>query len=400
LQLPDLGHGVTWAQRTPKDAPAAAHELAAGLDVRARALGEQLAASPEPWLASRLGVLAPHASPLLREDYTRRAAAASAYREAAGITDPGQAIALGPHRGNPELEGLRQAAIRALEIRDETEIIRRMTRGELEAQILAAERAQASAPPDVSRDLRLIAQAEADAWQQSADAQTSHDLAGSADATALARQLAARREQLEAANARYETWAADSGNRREAAGKASAELGRRQLAQHTAGPSQAGPEAEQQTLMKWWRQFEADLAAVDRALEREQQAAIAAGQPWPPRRAALTETTRTEAAAIITRSQRDGYRLEPDPGLEAPASEPVAANTGAPAPGHEPSDQSGRLDVLQARADEAVHRIAADGATREARAHYTARREREARAQAEPAAGRQAEPADGFEIEL
>jgi hypothetical protein len=102
LHLPGPGHEVTWAQRTPKDAPAVAHEIAGGLDQRARALGEQLAASPEPWLASQLGVLAPHASPLLREDYARRAGAAAAYREAAGITDPGQAIAPGPHRGNPD----------------------------------------------------------------------------------------------------------------------------------------------------------------------------------------------------------------------------------------------------------------------------------------------------------
>ena len=85
LKLPDFGHSVTWAQRTPKHAPAVAHELAAGLDQRARALGEQLAANPEPWLASQLGVLAPHASPLLREDYARRAAAAATYREAAGL---------------------------------------------------------------------------------------------------------------------------------------------------------------------------------------------------------------------------------------------------------------------------------------------------------------------------
>jgi hypothetical protein len=62
LQLPDLGHNVTWAQRTPAEAPAVAHELAAGLDQRARALGEQLAACPEPWLARRLSVLAPHAA--------------------------------------------------------------------------------------------------------------------------------------------------------------------------------------------------------------------------------------------------------------------------------------------------------------------------------------------------
>jgi hypothetical protein len=107
LHLPDPGHEVTWGQRTPKEAPAVAHEIAGGLDHRARALGEQLAASPEPWLASQLGVLAPHASPLLREDYARRAGAAAAYREAAGITDPGQAIAPGPHRGNPELDHLR-----------------------------------------------------------------------------------------------------------------------------------------------------------------------------------------------------------------------------------------------------------------------------------------------------
>jgi len=40
-----------------------------------------------------------------------------------------------------------------------------------------------------------------------------------------------------------------------------------------------------------------------------------------------------------------------------------------------------RLDALQARADEAVHRTAADDAAREARAQYTARLERETHAQ-------------------
>lgn len=88
LELPDLGYNVTWAQRTPADAPAVAHEIAAGLDQRARALGERLAASPEPWLASQPGVLAPHVSPLLREDYARRAAAAAAYRKPPGSPTP------------------------------------------------------------------------------------------------------------------------------------------------------------------------------------------------------------------------------------------------------------------------------------------------------------------------
>ena len=359
LHLPDPGHEVTWGQRTPKDAPAVAHEIAGGLDHRARALGEQLAASPEPWLASQLGVLAPHASPLLREDYARRAGAAAAYREAAGITDPGQAIAPGPHRGNPELDHLRQAAIRALELRDDTEIIRRMTHGELEARILDGDRALASAPPDVSRELRLTAQAEADAWQQSADAQIKHDQAGSADATALARHMAARREQLQAANARYQTWATDTSSRREAAGKASAELQRRGLAQQTAGQQQAEPEREPQTMVEWWRQLEADLAAMDRAIEHEHQAAIAAGKAWPPGR---------------------HPQPEPEP-MPEPDSTPGAGQEAGGRSG--PDDQAARLDRLLGQTTEAAQRLTAENAARQARAEYSARLEREAHAESE-----------------
>ena len=48
LALPELaGHEVTWAQRTPAGAPAVAHELAAALDDRARALGDR------SWLPAR-----------------------------------------------------------------------------------------------------------------------------------------------------------------------------------------------------------------------------------------------------------------------------------------------------------------------------------------------------------
>ncbi|HEV3295146.1 MAG TPA: hypothetical protein VG123_39710, partial [Streptosporangiaceae bacterium] len=296
------------------------------------------------------------------------------------ITDPGQPIAPEPHRGNPELDHLRRSAIRALEIRDETEITRGMTHGELEARILGGDRTRACAPPDVSRELRLTAQAEADAWQQSADAEIRHDSARSAGATALARHMAAQREQLEAVNARYEKWAAGTGSRREAAGKARAELQRRELAQRTAGQRQAEPEDEPQTVAEWWRQLETDLAAVDRAIEREHQAAIAAGKPWPPQRTVQTETTHAEAAAVIARLRRDGYLPEPNPGPEAPASEPAAANTRALAPQHEPGGRPARLDTrdtLQARAAVAAHRIIASNTAREARAQYTARLERE-----------------------
>jgi hypothetical protein len=374
MELPHLGHGVTWAQRTPQDAPAVAHELAAGLDQRAHALGEQLAASPEPWLAKQLGVLAPHASPLLREDYARRAAAAAAYREAAGITDPGQAIAPEPHRGNPELDDMRRAAIRALEIRDETEITRRMTLGELEVRILDGDRAQASAPPDVSRELRLTAQAEADAWQQSADAEIRHDLAGSAAATALARHMAARREQLEAANARYETWAVGTISRREAAGKARAELERRGLAQQAAEQRQPGTEGEPGTIVEWWRQLEADLAAADLAVEREHQAAIAAGRPWPPE-----HTPQPESGPV----------REPE---NSPGSDPEAHGQSGP------DDQTARLDALLAQAAGAAGRFTKEKADRDARAGYAARLERQAHP--EPARTLQAEASCEAEIEL
>ena len=388
LDLPDLGYNVTWAQRTPANAPAVAHEVAAALDDRARALGERLAVSPEPWLAKQLGVLAPHASPVLREDYARQAGAAAAYREAAGITHPGQAIASEPHRGNPELDHMRQAAIRALEIRDETEIMRGMTHGELEARILDGDRALASAPPDVSRELRLAAQAEADAWQQSADAETRREQAESANAKTLARQMAARREELKAVNAGYEQWAAGTSAKRETAGKARTELDRRRLARQAAGEQRrAEPDGEPQTMAEWWQQFEADLAAVDRAMEQEHQTALTAGTPWPPEHNPQPEpTSEPEPAAGPPGA------AEPDKWSKPPVSRPEAASA------YEPNGQAERLDDLLVEVSEAVQCAAAENVGRQARAEYAVRVEREA--QAWPELALQAESPDEAEIEL
>jgi hypothetical protein len=249
-----------------------------------------------------------------------------------------------------------------------------MTHGELEARILDGDRAQASAPPDVSRDLRLAAQAEADAWQQSADAKIRHDPAGSAEAKALARHLAAQREQLQAASACYETWATGTSARRDAAGKARAELERRGLAQQAAGQRQPESEGEPTTTVQWWRQLEADLAAVDRALKREHQAAVAAGRPWPPERT----------------PQR-----EPEPVLE-PESSPAANEEAEGQSG--PYDQAGRRDVLLAHVTEAAKRFAGEHAGWAARAEYAAGLKREASAEPEHTA--QAEASYEAEIEL
>jgi hypothetical protein len=216
-----------------------------------------------------------------------------------------------------------------------------MTHGELEARILEADRAQASAPPDVARELRLTAQAEADAWQQAADAQIRHDPAGSASAKALARHLATQREQLEAANDRYRTWDAGTSSKREAAGKARAELERRKLAQRTAEQRQPEARREPQTTVQWWRQLESDLAGVNRAIEREHQAAVAAGKPWPPER------------------------------TPQPQSEPVREPENSPGSDSEaygqsgPDDQTARLDELLAQATEAAGRFTQEKADRE-----------------------------------
>jgi 1,6-anhydro-N-acetylmuramate kinase len=99
---------------------------------------------------------------------------------------------------------MRKAVFAALEMRDESDIIRGLDRGDLETRVLQGEGARAAAPPDVSSQLRLTAQAEADAFQQFVDANAQHDHTGAVSATALALQLAAERQRLEADNAQYE----------------------------------------------------------------------------------------------------------------------------------------------------------------------------------------------------
>jgi hypothetical protein len=223
----DTEHDATWEQRTPAGASPLARDLARGLDDRTRELGVRAAAQTEPWLARRLGMLAPSASLTLRAEYEHRAGIAAAYREAAGITDPEQDIAADPHEGNPELETWRKAAMRALEIRDETEAMRAMSRGQLEAHVAQAERAVAAAPPDMSAELRRAAQAKADAWREHADAQVRRDEAAADTARLQAEQHTAAEAHLERQHASYEKWSEYTAPTRELGGKAQAELNRR-----------------------------------------------------------------------------------------------------------------------------------------------------------------------------
>jgi hypothetical protein len=395
LHLPDSGQHITWAERTTASAPVAARELAEGLDVRLAELGHRHAASPEPWLVDRLGVLPPDASPMLRADYERRAGIAAAYREAAGITNPCQGVSPEPHRGNPELENMRRQAIRGLEYPDEAAMRAGMNHGQLEAHTAAADRAHATAPPDVSGQLRATAHAEADAWQQAADAQVSGDETEASNAQELARLLSTERQDLEARNAEHEQWAASSRSIRDNGDKATAELNRRghQARTHQEGPAphpvpqpntssqletegtpslhtrpEAAPEPQATLdLVEWHRQFEADLAAVERSIERERQAAIDAGQPWPPAR-------QPRASA------------EPTPDAEPSAAE------------HE--DLAAPITGAIAEVQQAARQYAAEQASRQALSGYAARISREAEAKPEAHAALTAETPADAEIEL
>ena len=405
---------ATWEQRTPFGAPQLSRDLAAGLDDRARELGLRAAERPQPWLLDRLGVLPPDASPALRADYERRAGIAASYREAAGITDPRQAIAVEPHTGNPGLETFRRSAMNALEIPDEQAVLHSMTIGQLEAAVAEGDRAIAFAPPEVSADLHAAAQAQADAWAQHAEAQargTQDEADGARDLAELMREQQAGLEPKQAA---YESWSEATAEKRDVAGKAAAELARRQAEQGVndvaslvdwwrqfeadaeaadraiAAQQQAAldaglpwppvratgaePEDEAEPEPGWWEVFEQQAEAADRAIAAQQQAALDAGEPWPPRRPGLEPSPEPEPAR--KREPKPEPVPEPHPEPEVPtlvefeqprSNEPAGSVEPGPEPEQEPeaardedAERARRLDELQARAEEAAGRIQAD----------------------------------------
>ena len=228
---------------------------------------------------------------------------------------------------------------------------------------LDAERAQAAAPPDVSRQLRLTAQAEADARRQSADAAYRRDEAEAANAKALADQLAAELQQLEAVNTRYEQWSADTARARETAAKARAELERRSLLRQPAEPSQ--PQAA--------NEHEADMGTLGHNVGSERKHQI-----------------------VVTIDNQRLPEQTPEPELAPQNSLAVAAPDTDAQLG--PHCEATQLDELLAKASEAAGRIAADRAECEARTDCIARIQREARAQPEPILESQAKC--DMEIEL
>jgi conjugative relaxase-like TrwC/TraI family protein len=387
--------GVTWAQRTPEGSSGLAHELAEGLDARARELGARHAAAPEPWLTRRLGPLPEDATATLRADYERRAGAAAAYREAAGITDPDQDVAAEPHEGNPELETARRAALRALEIRPDDERLAAMSRAQLEAEVVAGERAMAAAPEDQTERLRETAAARQNAWVRHAAAVEAGKAEDAERAKATASSIEAHEADLAARTADYEAWSARTAAEREEAGRARAELARRGPdPRYGGGSGPRGPDGPDDPdggprkpdgdldLVAWHRTFESDLAKVDAALTAQREKAEAAGEPWPPPHPkaepagpgilASLDEPEPEQAKATTEPQPDP---EPEPAAEPEPAEAKAAPPPEPGPEPEPQEppeaepvaaadpeRTARLDEAQARAEAAGARMAAERA--------------------------------------
>ena len=315
-----VGPPSTWAQRTPENASRLAHEAAKAIDDRITALGLRCAENPEPWLTSKLGAFPGHGSALEQQDYLHRAGSAAAYREAAGIDDPHQAVSLTPHKGDPVRERMRKDTITRLEIRDEEQLYRAMSRGELEAKEQHARRAYAAAPKDVSAELKTTAQAEADQRQAALEAEAQSDDVTAKALHSLADLLGTRKAALEADHAKHENWSAQTTGLRETGGKARAELARR---------GQASEARPGETNLEWWQRFERDCQAFEQHLINLEAQAETKGAPWPPQRAvehqAAFETERSTEADLDTAWSAE-IRDEPshEPELEPDTPEATA----------------------------------------------------------------------------
>ena len=204
---PVRGATKTWAERSPEQAPAEIETADQMADQRQAELGRQTAVRPPPWALQAWGVPPAHQeSAARRADWEKQAGIVGYYRELAGITDPAQAIGP-PPSGQPDLAETFHASVRALQLPDETALLKAMGQGELEAAVDEHDRAAALALPDVQPE---IDQRTAE-WEH---AQVSAHIAGGAqdaeeqaDAEARAKDAAADLARLAVADAARREWA-------------------------------------------------------------------------------------------------------------------------------------------------------------------------------------------------
>lgn len=318
---PARGETRNWAERAPQNAPEPIREATRMLDTRQAELGRQLAERPPQWVLEAWGV--PPAEPgALREDWERRAGMVESYREAAGITDPAQAIGPVPS-GQAQLREAFHSSVVALELPDDQAMLRAMGRGELEVTVAAHDRAAALAPRDVQAEIGGRERDLEAAQDRAVSARYVMDAEAGAVADADAESAVQDLARLAVADAARREWAEAHAGEAQAAREAEGELRRRDQAERVAeAGGSAGPEARQDEPRP--------EAEFDQYLDR--LVAEAEGREWvppepEPEAAAELEPALSEAEfqaqldQIVRDSQRDP---EPEPETDPEAAERTA----------------------------------------------------------------------------
>ena len=199
-------------------------------------IGRQLAAQARGMGRCGPGAMPPAEPGPLRDDWERRAGLVGAYREAAGITNPEQAIGPVPS-GKGILREMFDASIRALELPDDQALLQApWAAGSSRPPLLQRERAVAVAPPEVSAQLASVERQRDVAVSQAETAAEAADdhLAGSAGA--LVKIHDGQLASLRVADAAHREWAEAHAPLEAQAQAAERELRERGLAERIPAP--------------------------------------------------------------------------------------------------------------------------------------------------------------------
>ena len=242
---PARGETRNWAERAPQNAPEPIREATRMLDARQAELGRQLAERAPQWALEAWGV--PPAEPgALRADWERRAGIAESYREAAGITDPAQAIGPVP-TGQAQLREAFHSSVVALALPDDQAMLRAMGRGELEARVAAHDRAAALAPRDVQAEIGGRERDLEAAQDRAVSARYVMDAEAAAEADTDAENAAQDLARLAVADAARREWAEAHAGAAEAARAAEGELQRRGNTERVARADEPAQEQQVET---------------------------------------------------------------------------------------------------------------------------------------------------------
>jgi hypothetical protein len=278
---PARGRTSRWAERAARDASPEITAAGQMMDGRQAFLGEQLAAAPPRWALEAWGVPPAEPGPL-RDDWQRRAGLVASYRDAAGITDPGQAIGP-PPAGTAQIREAFRTAVVALALPDDTALLKAMGQGELEAAVDEYDRAIALAPADVQAEIDTRENDLEQASERAYLAQCARDAEAEAQAGTEAGDAAGELARLAVADAARREWAEAHADLAIRARDAETELRARGLAERIpvtdAEMAQAptpGPETAPMDPARWAQLKAGQTARVqaDREAEAERMARL------------------------------------------------------------------------------------------------------------------------------